>query len=42
MGEVDLQEEKHKKEKSYRLKHNVGDESLEACFLHHLYVLEVF
>jgi hypothetical protein len=41
MGEVALQEHRHKKKKSYRLKHNVGDESLGACCFHHLYVLEV-
>jgi hypothetical protein len=40
MGEVDLQEHRHKKKKSYRMKHNTGDESIEECCLHHLFVLE--
>jgi hypothetical protein len=30
MGEVALQEDRHKNKKRYRLKHNAGDESLEA------------
>jgi len=42
MGEVALQNRRHKKKKSYRMKHNAGDESLGACFLHHPSVLEVY
>jgi hypothetical protein len=41
MGEVYLQEYMHKK-KSYRMKHNARDEYLEAYFLHHLFMLELF
>jgi hypothetical protein len=40
--DVDLQENGHKKKKSYRMQHNARDESLEACCLHHMHVLEVF
>jgi hypothetical protein len=41
MGEVALQEQKQKK-KSYRPKHNVGDESLGSYCFHQLFVIKVF
>jgi hypothetical protein len=42
MGEVDLQEHRHNKKGSCRLKHNTRNESVSACCFHHLFVLEVF
>jgi hypothetical protein len=44
MEEVALQEDRYNGRRRrwiYRLKHNAGNESLEACFLHHMFVLEV-
>jgi hypothetical protein len=44
MEEVALQEDKYNGRRRrciYRLKHNAGNESLEAYCLHHLSVLEV-
>jgi len=42
MGEVDLQEHRHKKKKIYRLKHKTKDESLGFFSFYYISMLEVF
>ena len=42
MGELDLQEHKHKNKKTYKLKYNMGYEPLGAYFFYYISMLEVF